>query len=295
MPSLKELKNRIASVKSTQKITKAKQMVAAAKLRRAQEAAEAARPYAVRLASVVANLTGAMGEGGSGPKLLSGTGNDQTHLVIVMTAERGLCGGFNTNTVKLARQMIDELRAAGKTVKILTVGKKGREQLGGEYGDLFIDHLDTSEAKNSTLQAELSTGFGKEINRRFEAGEFDVCTLVYSRFKNVLSQVPSKQQLIPAVAPEGTETVDLNGAIYIYEPSEPEILETLLPRYMNTQLLSAMLESTAGEQASSMTAMDNATRNAGDMIDSLSLTYNRARQAQITKELIEIISGAEAL
>ncbi len=295
MPSLKELKNRIASVKSTQKITKAKQMVAAAKLRRAQEAAEAARPYAVRLASVVANLTGAMGEGGGGPKLLAGTGDDHTHLIIVMTAERGLCGGFNSNTVKLARQTIDELRAGGKTVKILTVGKKGREQLGGEYGDLFIDHLDTSEAKNSAQQAELSTAFGKALNQRFEAGEFDVCTLVYSRFKNVLSQIPTAQQLIPAVAPEGTETVDLNGAIYIYEPSEPEILETLLPRYMNTQFLSAMLENTAGEQAASMTAMDNATRNAGDMIDSLSLKYNRARQAQITKELIEIISGAEAL
>ena len=295
MPSLKKLKNRIASVKSTQKITKAKQMVAAAKLRRAQEAAEASRPYAVRLASVVANLTGAMGEGGGGPKLLSGTGDDHTHLIIVMTAERGLCGGFNSNTVKLARQTIDELRADGKTVKILTVGKKGREQLGGEYGDLFIDHLDTSEAKNSTQQAELSSTFGKAINQRFEDGEFDVCTLVYSRFKNVLSQIPTAQQLIPAVAPEGTETVDLDGAIYIYEPSEPEILETLLPRYMNTQLLSALMESTAGEQAASMTAMDNATRNAGDMIDGLSLKYNRARQAQITKELIEIISGAEAL
>ena len=295
MPSLKELKNRIASVKSTQKITKAKQMVAAAKLRRAQEAAEASRPYAVRLASVVANLTGAMGEGAGGPKLLSGTGDDQTHLVVVMTAERGLCGGFNTNTVKLARQMIDELRAAGKTVKILTVGKKGREQLGNEYGDLFVDHLDTSEAKSATQQSELSIAFGSDINTRFDAGEFDVCTLVYSRFKNVLSQVPTTQQLIPAVAPEGIETVDLDGAMYIYEPSEPEILETLLPRYMNTQLLSALLESTAGEQAASMTAMDNATRNAGDMIDSLSLKYNRARQAQITKELIEIISGAEAL
>ena len=295
MPSLKELKNRIASVKSTQKITKAKQMVAAAKLRRAQEAAEASRPYAERLASVVANLTGAMGEGTGGPKLLSGTGGDQTHLVIVMTAERGLCGGFNTNTVKLARQTIDELRAAGKTVKIVTVGKKGREQLGSQYGDLFVDHVDTSEAKNAAAQSTLAIGFGKDVTTRFDAGEFDVCTLVYSRFKNVLSQIPTAQQLIPASPPEGIDTIDLEGAIYQYEPSETEILETLLPRYLNTQLLSAMLESGAGEQAASMTAMDNATRNAGDIISAVTLQYNRARQAQITKELIEIISGAEAL
>ena len=295
MPSLKELKNRIASVKSTQKITKAKQMVAAAKLRRAQEAAEASRPYATRLASVVANLTGAMGEGAGGPKLLAGTGSDETHLVIVMTAERGLCGGFNTNTVKQAKTLIGELRATGKTVKILTIGKKGRDQLGKEYGDLFIDHLDTSEARSAEDQSELAIGFGKVLNARFEAGEFDVCTLVYSRFKNVLSQVPTNQQLIPAVAPEGVETIDLEGAIYQYEPSEEDILETLLPRYLNTQILSAMLESAAGEQAASMTAMDNATRNAGDIISSLTLQYNRARQAQITKELIEIISGAEAL
>ena len=295
MPSLKELKNRIGSVKSTQKITKAKQMVAAAKLKRAQEAAEASRPYAERLASVVANLTGALGDNTGGPKLLAGTGEDQTHLVIVMTAERGLCGGFNTNTVKQAKALIGELRADGKTVKIITVGKKGREQLGQEYGDLFIDHVDTSEARTPADQSELSIAFGGGLNQRFEAGEFDVCTLVYSRFKNVLTQLPTRQQLIPASAPDGTETIDLSGAIYAYEPSEPEILETLLPRYLNTQILSAVLESAAGEQAASMTAMDNATRNAGDLISSLTLQYNRARQAQITKELIEIISGAEAL
>ena len=295
MPSLKELKNRIASVKSTQKITKAKQMVAAAKLRRAQEAAEASRPYAVRMASVVANLTGSMGEGAGGPKLLSGTGRDETHLLVVMTAERGLCGGFNANTVKLARQTIGELRAVGKTVKIITVGKKGREQLGSEYGDLFVDHVDTSEARTAADQSDLAIGFGSALNARFNGEEFDVCTLIYSRFKNVLSQEPTAQQLIPASAPEGTETTDLSGAIYQYEPSEPEILETLLPRYLNTQLLSAMLESAAGEQAASMTAMDNATRNAGDIISALTLQFNRARQAQITKELIEIISGAEAL
>ena len=295
MPSLKELKGRISSVKSTQKITKAKQMVAAAKLKRAQEAAEASRPYAERLASVVANLTGAMGDGTGGPKLLAGTGSNETHLLVVMTAERGLCGGFNANTVKLARQTIGELRAAGKKVKILTVGKKGREQLAGEYGDMFIDHVDTSEAKNPQQQARLSQEIGKALTDRFDAGEFDVCTLVYSRFKNVLTQTPTAQQMIPAEAPADIETIDLGNAIYIYEPSEPEILETLLPRYINTQILSALLENTAGEQAASMTAMDNATRNAGDLIGSLTLQYNRARQAQITKELIEIISGAEAL
>lgn len=294
MASLKELKGRISSVKSTQKITKAKQMVAAAKLRRAQEAAEASRPYAERLAAVIANLSAATGADGSGPKLLAGTGAEDTHLLLVMTAERGLCGGFNANTVKRARQQIDELRAAGKTVKIITIGKKGREQLGRDYGDLFIDHVDLSEVKQNDF-TEAALGLGRELTRLYEDGAFDVASLIYSRFKSVLSQVPTVQQVIPASPPEEAEVIDLQGAIYSYEPSEEEILETLLPRYINTQLLSAMLESAAGEQAASMTAMDNATRNAGDLIDSLSLQYNRARQAQITKELIEIISGAEAL
>ena len=256
MPSLKDLKNRISSVKSTRKITKAMQMVAAAKLKRAQDAATAARPYAERMASVLANLSASAGAGG--PKLLTGTGEDKTHLIVVLTAERGLAGGFNTYVVKLAKQKIGELRAEGKTVKILTVGKKGREQLSREYGDLIVNHIDLSGV-------------------------------------NVLSQLPTAQQLIPASAPEDAETVDLGNALYIYEPSEEAILETLLPRYINTQILSAILESAAGEQASRMTAMDNATNNAGEMIDSLSMEYNRARQAQITKELIEIISGAEAL
>ena len=294
MASLKDLKNRIESVKSTQKITKAMQMVAAAKLRRAQEAAEASRPYAERLAAVIANLSAATGADGSGPKLLAGTGAEDTHLLLVMTAERGLCGGFNANTVKRARQQIDELRAAGKTVKIITIGKKGREQLGRDYGDLFIDHVDLSEVKQNDF-TEAALGLGRELTRLYEDGAFDVASLIYSRFKSVLSQVPTVQQVIPASPPEEAEVIDLQGAIYSYEPSEEEILETLLPRYINTQLLSAMLESAAGEQAASMTAMDNATRNAGDLIDSLSLQYNRARQAQITKELIEIISGAEAL
>ena len=293
MSGLKELKNRIGSVKSTQKITKAKQMVAAAKLRRAQEAAEASKPYATRMANVVANLTASMGEGSGGPKLLAGSGNDQVHLLIVMTAERGLCGGFNANTAKAARLKIEELRADGKTVKIITVGKKGREVLKGNYADLFIDHVDLSEAKDKFTPYAI--GLGHDLTNRFEAGEFDVATLIFSEFKNVLTQTPVARQLIPAESPEDAETIDLSGAIYAYEPSEAEILEELLPRYLNTQILSAMLENAAGEQAASMTAMDNATRNAGELIDSLTLQYNRARQAQITKELIEIISGAEAL
>jgi F-type H+-transporting ATPase subunit gamma len=211
-----------------------------------------------------------------------------------MTAERGLAGGFNSYTVKLARQTIRDLLAEGKTVKVLTVGKKGREQLSREFGSMFVAHIDLSNVKGGDY-TEGALALGQSLTKRFEDGEFDVATLVYSQFKNVLSQVPTAQQLIPAAAPADAETVDLAGAIYRYEPSETAILETLLPRYINTQILSAMLESAAGEQASRMTAMDNATRNAGDMIDRLSLQYNRARQAQITKELIEIISGAEAL
>ncbi|MEO0715244.1 MAG: F0F1 ATP synthase subunit gamma, partial [Pseudomonadota bacterium] len=245
MPSLKDLKNRIGSVKSTQKITKAKQMVAAAKLRRAQEAAEASKPYAWRLANVVANLTASMGEGSGGPKLLSGSGKDQVHLLVVMTAERGLCGAFNANIVKQARTRIDELRAEGKTVKIITVGKKGRDILGREYGDLFIEHVDLSDAKDKFTAYAI--GLGQDLVRRFEAGEFDVATLIYSEFRNVLSQQPRASQIIPAVAPEDADTIDLDGAMYSYEPSEPEILEALLPRYVNTQILSAMLENAAGE------------------------------------------------
>lgn len=294
MPSLKDLKNRIASVKSTQKITKAMQLVAAAKFKRAQDAAQASRPYASRMASVLANLSATVGEGSGGPKLLSGSGANDTHLLVVMTAERGLAGGFNSYTVKLAKQQIGELRAAGKTVKILTVGKKGREQLTREYGDMFVGHVDLSDVKGGDF-TEAALALGHDLTNRFDTSEFDVCTLIYSQFQNVMSQVPTAQQLIPAAAPDDAETVDLGGAIYQYEPSEEGILETLLPRYINTQILSAILESAAGEQASRMTAMDNATRNAGEMIDALSLKYNRARQAQITTELIEIIAGAEAV
>ena len=264
MPSLKDLKNRITSVKSTRKITKAMQMVAAAKLKRAQDAATASRPYASRMASVLANLSASAGAGG--PKLLAGTGENKTHLIVVMTAERGLAGGFNTYVVKLAKLKIGELRAEGKTVKILTVGKKGREQLSREYGDMFVAHVDLTDVKGGNY-TESALGLGHALTKRFEDGEFDVATLIYSQFKNVLSQVPTAQQIIPASAPADAPKVDLKGAIYQYEPSETEILETLLPRYINTQILSAMLESAAGEQASRMTAMDNATRNAGDMID----------------------------
>ncbi|MBY9067712.1 F0F1 ATP synthase subunit gamma [Hyphomonas sp. WL0036] len=292
MPSLKDLKNRIGSVKSTQKITKAMQLVAAAKLKRAQDAATAARPYAERLASVLANLAATTGQGG--PKLLTGNGNDQTHLIVVMTAERGLAGGFNAYVAKLARQKIMQLQSEGKTVKVVTIGKKGREVLAREFGGLFTSHISLADVKGNNF-ADPALSVGQMLTQGFENGEFDVATLIYSHFKNVLAQVPTAQQLIPAKAPEGAATIDLGGAQYRYEPSEEAILEALLPRYINTQILSAMLESSAGEQASRMTAMDNATRNAKDLIKSLNLKYNRARQAQITKELIEIISGAEAL
>ena len=292
MPSLKEYRLRIASVKSTQKITKALQMVATAKLKRAQEAAQAARPYAQRMASVIANLASGAAAGG-GPKLIAGTGSDDVHLLIVMTSERGLAGGFNTNIVKLARAEIRRLQAAGKTVKILTVGKKGSDALKRLYGNLIVGHIDRKNERSVT--SESAARIAREVTDRFDRAEFDVATLVFARFKNLLTQIPTALQLIPARAPADAPTVDLQGARYIYEPSEEAILETLLPRYLSTQLLSALLETEAGFQGSQMTAMDNATRNAGDMIKSLQLRYNRARQAQITKELIEIISGAEAL
>jgi F-type H+-transporting ATPase subunit gamma len=291
MPSLKDLRLRIVSVKSTQKITKALQMVATAKLKRAQEAAQSARPYAARMAAVIANLASAA-TGAGGPKLIAGTGKDAVQLLVVMTAERGLCGGFNANIVKLARLEIRRLRDAGKQVKILTVGKKGADALRRQYGQLIIGHVDT---KLDKLPADTAGKISREVTQRFEAGEFDVATLVYSKFKNLLTQQPTALQLIPAKPPADAPKVDLQGARYIYEPSEADILETLLPRYLSTQLLSALLETQAGFQGAQMTAMDNATRNAGDLIKALNLRYNRARQAQITKELIEIISGAEAL
>lgn len=292
MPSLKEFRLRIVSVKSTQKITKALQMVATAKLKRAQEAAQAARPYATRMASVIANLASGAAAGG-GPKLIAGTGSDDVHLLVVMTSERGLAGGFNTNIVKLARTEIRRLQAAGKSVKILTIGKKGSDALKRLYGALIIGHIDRRSER--TVTAESAASIAREITDRFDAAEFDVATLIFARFKNLLTQIPTAMQLIPARPPADAPSVDLQGARYIYEPDEQAILEALLPRYLSTQILSALLETEAGFQGAQMTAMDNATRNAGDMIRSLQLRYNRARQAQITKELIEIISGAEAL
>ncbi|CAM3734875.1 F0F1 ATP synthase subunit gamma [Paracoccus yeei] len=291
MPSLKDLKNRIGSVKNTRKITKAMQMVAAAKLRRAQEAAEAARPYADRMAAVVAGLTAAAAGSDGAPRLLAGTGEDRRHLLVVMTSERGLAGGFNSSIVKLARQRLIELRAQGKQVELLTVGKKGREQLKREYGDLFVHHVDMSEVKR--IGYDNAREIADEILDRFDAGGFDVATLFYNRFESVISQVPTARQIIPAVVEEAAEPGA--SALYDYEPDEGAILNDLLPRSVATQVFAALLENAASEQGARMTAMDNATRNAGDMIDRLTTEYNRSRQAAITKELIEIISGAEAL
>ncbi|MDC0658115.1 F0F1 ATP synthase subunit gamma [Leisingera sp. SS27] len=291
MPSLKDLKNRIESVKSTRKITKAMQMVAAAKLRRAQEAAEDSRPYTKRFNAVMAGLAASVGGSESAPKLLRGTGSDQNQLLVVMTAERGLCGGFNSNIAKLARQKAAELKAAGKTVKILTVGKKGRDALKRDLGDDFIGHVDLSEVKR--VGYANAQDIAKGILTRFDAGEFDVATIFFAEFVNVVTQIPTAQQIIPASfeASEGEST----GAVYDYEPGEEQILADLLPRGVATQIFSALLENGASEQGARMSAMDNATRNAGDMIDKLTIQFNRSRQAVITNELIEIISGAEAL
>ncbi len=291
MPSLKDLKNRIESVKSTRKITKAMQMVAAAKLRRAQEAAEQSRPYAERFNAVMAGLAASVGGSDSAPKLLSGTGSDQTHLLVVMTAERGLCGGFNTNIAKLAKTHASELTAAGKTVKILTVGKKGRDQLKREWGDALVGHVDLSEVKN--LAYSDAQGIAQDILSRFDAEEFDVATLFFAKFENVVSQIPTAQQVIPAKFELEEDAGE--ATLYDYEPSEEEILADLLPRGVATAIFSGLLENGASEQGARMSAMDNATRNAGDMIDRLTIQYNRSRQAVITNELIEIISGAEAL
>lgn len=294
MPSLKDLKNRIASVKATQKITKAMQMVAAAKLRRAQMAAESARPYAERMDAVLANITTAMEGRDDAPRLMSGTGNDQTHLLVVCTAERGLCGGFNSSISRLARTRIRQLNAAGKTVKILCVGKKGYDALKREFSRQILDDVvDLREYKNIGFGSAQS--IGKTIITMFENGEFDVCSLFFSRFETVMTQVPTEQQIVPTKAPEGTQDGTSSDSVYDYEPSEEEILGDLLPRNLSVQVFRALLENAASEQGARMSAMDNATRNAGEMIDKLTMSYNRQRQAQITKELIEIISGAEAL
>jgi len=292
MASLKDLRNRIASVKATQKITKAMQMVAAAKLRRAQEAAEAARPYSERMGAVLANITQAIGAGGEAPALMTGTGKDDVHLLVVCTAERGLCGGFNSQIARFARDHIRKLLSDGKTVKIICVGKKGFDILRRDYAQLIIERVDLREVK--TIGFANADAIARKVIQLFEQGEFDVCTLFYSNFKSVISQVPTAQQIVPAAAP--AEAVAANGsAVYEYEPEPGEILSDLIPRNISVQIFRALLENAAGEMGAKMSAMDNATRNAGDMINKLSITYNRQRQAQITKELIEIISGAEAL
>lgn len=291
MPSLKDLKNRIASVKATQKITKAMKMVAAAKLRRAQEAAEAARPYAERMNKVLASLSAANAGNANAPKLLAGTGKDQIHLLIVATGERGLAGGFNSSIIRLARDHALKLIAQGKTVKILTVGRKGNDVLRRSFRENIIDYVTFREVKQlGFVQAD---EVAQKVLTLFNAGEFDVATLFFARFQSVISQVATAQQIIPAKfeAVKGDEA----QVFYEYEPSEEEILEDLLPKNVAVQIFRALLENNASFYGAQMSAMDNATRNAGDMINKLTLSYNRQRQAQITKELIEIISGAEAL
>jgi len=290
MANLKDLKTRIESVKSTRKITKAMQMVAAAKLRRAQESAEDARPYAAQMNAVLGNLAQGAAESESAPLLLRGTGKDDVHMLIVATSERGLCGGFNSSIAKIARAHAQKLLAAGKTVKIITVGKKGRDQLKREYGDTMIDHVDMSEVKR--LGYIHAAEVGKDLIKRFDAGEFDVATIFYSQFQSVVSQIPTALQLVPAKV-EASEAA--SSTVYDFEPDENEILDDLLPRSINTQIFTALLENGASEQGARMSAMDNATRNAGEMIDKLTIEFNRSRQAAITNELIEIISGAEAL
>jgi F-type H+-transporting ATPase subunit gamma len=293
MPSLKDLRNRISSVKATRKITKAMQMVAAAKLRRAQEAATAARPYAERMDLMLGNL-GRRANPANAPRLLVGTGRDETHLLIVMTAERGLCGGFNANIAKLARADAVRLRADGKTVKILTVGRKGFDSLRRDWGSRVIDRVDLRGQKQ--IGFDIARGIAQKVLSLFDAGEFDVATLYFSEFKSVITQKPTALQLVPARIPEGTAPATAGAqAAYEFEPDENEILAELLPRNLATQVYRGLLENAASEQGARMSAMDSATRNAGDMIDKLTLRYNRQRQANITKELIEIISGAEAL
>lgn len=290
MASLKEMRNQIASVKATQKITKAMQMVAAAKLRRAQEGAEAARPYATRMAAVIANLAaGVSGDGA--PRLLVGTGRDEKHVLVVATSDRGLAGGFNSSIARAARDRYNQLIAEGKDVRVLTIGKKATAQLKRVAGDRLTQTWEAGSKPSLAIAQEV----GQTLADMFEAGQADVVTLFYSRFKSVVQQFPTARGLIPAEVTPGDASVDLRGAAYEYEPDAESILEDLLPRNISVQLFSAMLENQAGFYASQMTAMDNATRNAGDMIGALTIKYNRTRQAQITKELIEIISGAEAL
>jgi F-type H+-transporting ATPase subunit gamma len=290
MASLDDLKKRIASVKSTQKITKAMKMVAAAKLRKAQESAEKGRPYSEKMNNVILNLSSGISDKENAPKLLAGTGQDKVHLCVVMTSDRGLCGGFNSNIIKKAKSYFSKILDENKELKIITVGSKGNDQLKRIYGDKIIENISFKESKNANYFD--ADKVGKIIIEKFEAGEFDVCTIFYNKFKNVITQIPQAQQIIP-LNDEGSE----NGSdeSYEFEPDEDEILSNLLPKNISTQIFKAMLENSASEQGSRMSAMDNATRNAGEMVDKLTIEYNRSRQAAITKELIEIISGAESL
>jgi F-type H+-transporting ATPase subunit gamma len=294
MPSLKDLRNRIRSVRSTQKITSAMKMVAASRLRRAQEQAEAARPYAERMERVLASLAARMSGLSGGPRLLTGTGRDQTHLLVVATSDRGLAGGFNATILREARRQVRTLLAAGKEVKILTIGRRGRDGLRRDHARLIVDSL--TEIGRRRLSFEEAREIAQRVLAMFEAGEFDSCTIVFNRFRSAITQITTAQQLIPFAQPSGAEApVTEGGAIYEFEPDEEEILAELLPRNLAVQIYTALLENAASEQGARMTAMDNATRNAGDMINRLNTVYNRSRQAAITKELIEIISGAEAL
>ena len=290
MASLDDLKKRIASVKSTQKITKAMKMVAAAKLRRAQESAEKGRPYSKKMNNVILNLSNGISDKGNAPKLLSGTGNDKVHLCVVMTSDRGLCGGFNSNIIKKAKSYFSKILDEGKELKIISVGSKGNDQLKRVYGDKIIENISFKETKNANYFD--ADKVGKMVIEKFEAGEFDVCIIFYNQFKNVITQIPQAQQIIPLNNEEDENSSDES---YEFEPDEDEILSNLLPKNISTQIFKAMLENSASEQGSRMSAMDNATRNAGEMVDKLTIEYNRSRQAAITKELIEIISGAESL
>ena len=291
MASLDDLKKRISSVKSTQKITKAMKMVAAAKLRRAQEGAEKGRPYSEKMNNIILNLSKNIVDVDNSPKLLSGTGQDKVHLCVVMTSDRGLCGGFNTNIIKKAKNYFQKIIDSGKTLKILTVGSKGYDQLKRLYGDKIIEKISFKESKNTNYFD--ADKVGKIIIERFYKKEFDVCTIFYNQFKNVITQIPQEQQIIPLKTSETKDDNDKDN--YEFEPDEDEILNNLLPKNISTQIFKAMLENSASEQGSRMSAMDNATRNAGEMVDKLTIEYNRSRQAAITKELIEIISGAESL
>ena len=290
MASLDDLKKRIASVKSTQKITKAMKMVAAAKLRKAQVSAEKGRPYSEKMNNIILNLSNGISDKENTSKLLSGTGNDKVHLCVVMTSDRGLCGGFNSNIIKKAKSYFSKISAEGKEFKIITVGSKGNDQLKRVYGEKIIENISFKESKNANYFD--ADKVGKMVIEKFEAGEFDVCTIFYNQFKNVITQIPQAQQIVPLNNEEDENNSDES---YEFEPDEDEILSNLLPKNISTQIFKAMLENSASEQGSRMSAMDNATRNAGEMVDKLTIEYNRSRQAAITKELIEIISGAESL